>query len=558
GAAAMVSADGKGTATAAFTIPAHGSVTIVTAVAGGIGSSDQVAGAQALAARCDASALSQGRATHLAWWRAYWARSSIRLDDDLVEGYYYGALYVLGCSSRAGAVAPGLAGPWQLDGPVCWGNRYTLDYNFEATWWGVYSCNRAELAAPYYDVILKLIPAGRALAAEHGTKGVLFGVNAHAWGGFTDTRTLNMKGNASLAALNFLMHWRYTRDDAFLVEKAWTLLHELDLFWQDNLTWEEAGKRWILADSSTREGGHDTNPINELAFVRAIYGFLLQTADRLDGQRSGDDVIHITAADRLRWRGYLDHLAAYPTMVAGGKTIFKEAENRTRMSLGGAGDNSDVLFHVFPGEGLEANDGAAFDTARNTVAALCPAEGKQSWFQANCFPKIYTQAVRAGWPAQAVLDNLRLMLLGHQPYDDRGDHASLRANLTIMPPVHGIESVGAIEAIDSMLLQSQGAVIHVFPDWPAGRDASFRDLAAEGGFRVSATLAHGVIGPLDLTSDAGARCTLVVPWADGTPVVSAVGADAALPVVIAGGRLGFDTVRGTHYRIVPAAAGKGK
>ena len=79
-------------------------------------------------------------------------------------------------------------------------------------------------------MILKLIPAGKELARQHGTKGVLFGVNAHDWGGLTDTRTLNMKGNASLASLNFMMHYRYTRDERFLAEKAWPLLRELAAF----------------------------------------------------------------------------------------------------------------------------------------------------------------------------------------------------------------------------------------------------------------------------------------------------------------------------------------
>lgn len=166
--------------------------------------------------------------------------------------------------------------------------------------------------------------------------------------------------------------------------------------------------------------------------------------------------------------------------------------------------------------------------------------------------------MRAGWPAQAVLDNLRLMLAGKQPYDDRGDHACMRGNLSIMPPVHGIESVGAIEAIDSMLLQSQGGVIRVFPNWPAGRDAAFQDLLAEGAFRISATCDHGTIGPIELVSDAGGRCLLAVPWVGRTPSVTEVGAtDPVVPAVIAGGRLGFDTVRGKRYRIAPAAAGKG-
>ena len=101
----------------------------------------------------------------------------------------------------------------------------------------------------------------------------------------------------------------------------------------------------------------------------------------------------------------------------------------------------------------------------NTVAVLNPERGKASWFQANSFPKIYTQAVRSGYPAEKVVENLKLLLEGRQPYDDRGDHGRLRDNLTIVPPVHGIESVGAIEAIDPMLLQSHDGVIQVFPAW---------------------------------------------------------------------------------------------
>lgn len=111
-----------------------------------------------------------------------------------------------------------------------------------ALWWGVYACNHPELAAPYYDVILKLIPAGKELAKEQETKGVLFAVNAHAWGGFTDMRTLNMKGNAALAALNFMMHYNYTQDEQFLVDKAWPLLKEVALFWEGSCLDQRPGR----------------------------------------------------------------------------------------------------------------------------------------------------------------------------------------------------------------------------------------------------------------------------------------------------------------------------
>ena len=214
GAITVCETDRKNSSTAGFTLAPGARVRVVTVAAGGYRATDPVSQAKAQAGGLDDRAIDALHADHLAWWKGYWSRSYVILNDDLLERFYYGALYVLACSSRDGSNPPGLAGPWHLNGPVCWSNKFTLDYNFESVYWGVYSCNRPDLALPYYDVILKLIPAGKELAREHGTEGVLFGVNAHGWGGFTDTRTLNMKGNASLASLNFMMHYRTRRMSA--------------------------------------------------------------------------------------------------------------------------------------------------------------------------------------------------------------------------------------------------------------------------------------------------------------------------------------------------------
>ena len=544
--------DGKNSSTAKVTVPAGKILRVITVVAGGYEVDDHVAKAQAMAAALTDRRIEELQADHLAWWERFWSRSCIILNDEPLERFYCGALYTLGCASREGHVAPGLAGPWHLDGPICWSNKYTLDYNFEAVWWGVYACNHPELAAPYYDVILGLLPAGRQLAQEHGTKGVLFGVNAHAWKGFADTRTLNMKGNASLAALNFLMHYQYTRDEGFLLEKAWPLLKELAVFWEDNLVWDTAGSRWVVNDSGAREGQKDTNAITDLSFVRRIFGFLLEFSSQLEGKRSGGEIIRITEAQKEKWRSYLEKLSPYPTMDLGGKPIFKEAENRQRMSLGGAGDNSDVLMHVFPAETISfGSDPAVLAAARNTVAALCPEEGKASWFQANSFPKIYTQAVRSGHPAEKIIANWKRLLAGTQPYDDRGDHVQLRNNLTIVPPVHAFESVGAIEAINSMLLQSHDQTIRVFPAWVPGKDAAFKDLRAYGAFLVSSVYRQGAVSHIDLTSEVGGECRVWNPWPGKACKVVQVdaGRQTDVPCHAEGNVIIFTTAKGGRYRI---------
>lgn len=552
GAAPVCATNGKDSSTARFTVPVGKTVRIITAVAGGHNVQNHIAQAQALAQSLTDPKIEALAAAHRRWWQQYWSKSSITLHDDLLEKFYYGALYVLGCSSREGSVAPGLAGPWHLNGPICWSNKYTLDYNFEAPYWGVYSSNHPDLAMPYYDTILKLIPEGQRLAREHGTKGVLFGVNAHAWGGFTDTRTLNMKGNASLAALNFMMHYHYTQDERFLVDKAWPLLKEVAAFWEDNLVRDAATGRWSIRDSGAREGQADTNAITDLAYVHALFKFLLETGDTLEGKQAGGETIHITAAQKTQWSSYVADLSPYPTITFNGKAVFKEAENRQKMSLGGAGDNSDVLDHVFPGEALSlGSDPALLQMAGDTVSALNPGTGKASWFQANSFPKIYTQAVRSGYPAAQIIEHLKQLLAGRQPYDDRGDHVQLRDNLTINPPAHSFESVGAIEAIDSMLLQSQDHTIRVFPVWVRGQDAAFKHLRAVGAFLVSSEYKNGVITYVDVISEVGGPCTVANPWSGQQCEVMRAAAKKPVPVPWhnVGGAIVFDATPGGHYRI---------
>ena len=552
GAITVCETDRKNSSTAGFTLAPGARVRVVTVAAGGYRATDPVSQAKAQAGGLDDRAIDALHADHLAWWKGYWSRSYVILNDDLLERFYYGALYVLACSCRDGSNPPGLAGPWHLNGPVCWSNKFTLDYNFESVYWGVYSCNRPDLALPYYDVILKLIPAGKELAREHGTEGVLFGVNAHGWGGFTDTRTLNMKGNASLASLNFMMHYRYTRDERFLAEKAWPLLKELAAFWEDNLEWDGGQSRWVINDSGAREGGKDTNPITDLSFVHTLFRFLLDTSDTLEGKSSQGETVHIPKARKETWRDYLKNLSKFPTIDFGGKTVFKEAENRKRMSLGGPGDNSDVLTHVFPAEAVGlGSDPELLRTAVNTVAALNPERGKASWFQANSFPKIYTQAVRSGYPAEKVVGNLKLLLEGRQPYDDRGDHVRLRNNLTIVPPVHGIESVGAIEAIDSMLLQSHDGVIRVFPVWLTEKNARFKDLRAWGAFLVSSEFRGGRVESVGIKSEAGGFCRVADPWAGGACEVESAGDGTRQKLRFRreGNVIIFSTEKGKQYRV---------
>ncbi len=56
---------------------------------------------------------------------------------------------------------------------------------------------------------------------------------------------------------------------------------------------------------------------------------------------------------------------------------------------------------------------------------------------------------------------------------------------------HYTEQFAASMAVSELLVQSVGDVVRIFPAWPKDRDARFRSLRAQGGFKVSARRVDG-------------------------------------------------------------------
>src|SRR5206468_3915531 len=77
-------------------------------------------------------------------------------------------------ANRAGFLPGGTYSPWRTMDSTGGSNRYWLNYNTEAQYYGVYSANRPELAEPYYRVIQAEIPYSRNRTHAAGYEGVTF------------------------------------------------------------------------------------------------------------------------------------------------------------------------------------------------------------------------------------------------------------------------------------------------------------------------------------------------------------------------------------------------
>ena len=90
----------------------------------------------------------------------------------------------------------------------------------------------------------------------------------------------------------------------------------------------------------------------------------------------------------------------------------------------------------------------------------------------------------------------------------------------------GLENIGGIEAINSMLLQSHESCVRLFPGWPRNSSAKFSNLRARGRFVVSASQsANGTIGEVRILSELGRPLSFCLPvgWKVSAPVVTCGG-----------------------------------
>jgi hypothetical protein len=493
------------------------------------------------------SQVNKMQAEHQEWWKRFWLQSFIQVHDQVLENYYYGALYVLGSSSRPGKLPPSLWGNFITTDNAGWGGRYFMNYNEEAPYYGIFSSNHAELAQPYNNMVLAQIPWQKNRTAEAGYKGVSY---QRTFSPFTvvtkppeplpvapvkDYKKLpsDQKSNATFSFLPTIQYYEYTQDNDFLRTQLYPAMKELDAFWRDFAVRDASGTHWIFEHSSAHEGGDDVNPNLDIGFARRVERELIETSKTLG----------VDAEMRLVWQNFLNQLSPYPTGHVNGKTVFYIAESvKNPIKNQGLFEPGDQPINlegtVFPGENLSiGGDSQQLQIARNSMEEMNSWGVTRGGNTNNGFCKIFPIAARIGWPADDLVEKFKAAIL----------HQWRASNLTVFQGGGGIETAGSIEALDSMLLQHEDGILRVFPDWPSSMDASFTRLRAKGAFLVSSVQTHGIVSWIDITGEKGGMLVIQSPW--GIHPVRQNEHTVLKPD--SDGRLRIQTVAGVHYHLAP-------
>jgi alpha-L-fucosidase 2 len=448
---------------------------------------------------------------HKDWWASFFAVSEVTLPDAEVQSHYDLVRYFLGAGSRPGAPAMPLQAVWTADdGLPPWRGDYHHDLNTQMMYVSYPAAGHFAEGEVFFDFMWQLMPVFRRFARDfYGTAGAMppsvmsaGGEPISDWPVFS----LMPQGNISWVAWMFYRHWLYTRDGAFLKERAYPFCSEIGQCLESLLQPDADGILKMPISSSPEIFSNSPaaylppNSNYDRDGMQALFEGLCHMADEL-----GLD------ADSLCWKGLVSRLGprwitpqTHELAFANGVPFDRSHRHFSHlMSIHPYGQIS-----IEGGEEQRVISASLAAIKRIGVGEWC---GYSHTWAACLF-------ARAGL-ADDALESLRVYLDAfisrngfHLNCDQKGGPGwGQRWNNPRMFTLEG--NFLAMEAVHEMLLQSWGGVVRVFPALPASwQDVAFRNLCAEGGFQVSAERAGGVVTMLEVSSKVEGVLRIKSPW----------------------------------------------
>ena len=448
-------------------------------------------------------------AEHGAWWKEFWAQSSVRVPDAGIQRQYDLVEYFYGAASRRGAPPMPLQGVWTADEGVLppWKGDYHHDLNTQLTYWAYLQAGHFEEGVAFLDFMWNLLPEHREFARTfYGTPGAavpgVMTLDGKALGGWSQYSL--SPTNGAWVAQAFYWHWRYTMDEAFLKERAYPYLAALAECFEAMLKPDADGKLCLPLSSSpeihdnTIKAWLKPNSNFDLALLRWHFGALAEMAAVL-----GD-----TAAAN-RWKGVLGRLGDFAIEPDTHALRLNADESLTESHR-----HHSQLMAIHPlglvtVEGGE-KDRRIIDGSLEQVSRL----GTRNWCGYS-FSWLSCMAARTGKTdlALANLDTFVKAFISRNGFHLNGDQlGGKNSNFTYRPfTLEG--NFAAAQAVHEMVLQSWNGVIRVFPAVSgAWADVAFKRMRTEGAFEVSAVRCGGQTESVEIVAGRDGQLRLGNPF----------------------------------------------
>ena len=166
-------------------------------------------------------------------------------DPRLAALYFQFGRYLLISSSRPGTMAANLQGIWNDSLSPSWDSKFTININTQMNYWPAEITGLSELHQPLFDLVDHAKPQGRHVArALYGAGGFVLHHNTDLWG---DAVPIDQAGSGmwpmggAWLSLHFWDHYDFTRDTAFLRDRAYPTMKEAAAFLLDYMVPDARG-----------------------------------------------------------------------------------------------------------------------------------------------------------------------------------------------------------------------------------------------------------------------------------------------------------------------------
>ena len=434
---------------------------------------------------------------HLGYWTHFWSQSRVGIPEPDILRHYYLVQYFYGAASRIGAPPLPLQGVWTADAGTLppWKGDYHHDLNTQMTYMGYQVAGRFDEGACFLDFLRQRRPAFEKFARDFfGTPGLnvpgvmtLAGQPLGGWAQYS----LSPVQAGWLAHLVYL-HWRYRGDcDPALELAAYDWCKGVGESLEALLKADAKG-RLVLPTSSSPEI-HDNsqrawlkpNSNYDLAILKMLFLGLKEMAAELGHQDQA-----------ARWAQIAEKLGDFHTDPDGTMRIHVEEP------LPGSHRHFSNLMNIYPFN-LTTIEGS--DRDRQIIRASLRQYDRYGTMAWCGYSFTWMSALRARvGDAEASLRNLDLFVKAfilRNGFHANGDQTKSGFSSFTYRPFTLEGNFLAAAAVHEMLLQSWSAqpgsgdwgVIRIFPATPwRWHEASFDDLRAEGGHKVSAKRENNV------------------------------------------------------------------
>ncbi|WP_410169503.1 glycosyl hydrolase family 95 catalytic domain-containing protein, partial [Actinacidiphila rubida] len=419
-----------------------------------------------------------------------------------------------------------LQGIWNADLRPAWSSNYTVNINTQMNYWGAEAAGLPACHEPLFDLLDRVAAQGTGVAGQlYGARGWVAHHNTDMWGWAlpvgmghgNPSWAIWMMGGAWLSQ-HLWDHYDFTRDTAFLRDRAWPLLHGCAAFLLDWLTDDAAA----AGDGADRAAGGDgapaggwlgtlpsTSPENlflseqgtpeslthssamDIALIRAVFERTLRAAGLLGVQDPLCDEI----------RAALPRLPPPPVSPAG--LLQEWAEDLPEQDPAHRHLSPLIALHPLGQIDPDTTPATAL-AARRLLDRRGPGAMGWSWAW-----KIAMRAwLRDAASARGLLLEAARPLEGDAGADapvDGSQWGGLLPNLfSTHPPFQIDGTYGFMAAITEMVLQSHAGAVHLLPALPAEwAEGAATGLRCRGGLAADLTWRGGALTAVTLRRIAG-------------------------------------------------------